>query len=231
MPHTLLVPLVGPMQAWGTRSRFSDRDTHREPTKSGVLGLICAALGRARHEPLDDLTRLRFGVRSDQAGQPQRDYQTAQETPESNATLSLRHYLADARFLVGLEGEDLTLLRAIGAALKNPVWTLSLGRKGCPLTLPPYLPEREPWCGSLREGVGLEEALEKTPFLRLFSDERGGSTKATLTLESEMGSITLADNPISFRYRARSFAPRRAETKVLSFSHLELLPCIFPASS
>jgi CRISPR system Cascade subunit CasD len=85
MPSTLLIPLVGPMQAWGSRSRFSDRDTHREPTKSGVLGLVCAALGRGRGASLDDLRGLRFGVRADQPGQPQRDYQTAQETPESDA--------------------------------------------------------------------------------------------------------------------------------------------------
>jgi len=51
---TLLIPLVGPMQSWGTRSRFDHRDTEREPSKSGVIGLVCAAIGRDRNEPIDD---------------------------------------------------------------------------------------------------------------------------------------------------------------------------------
>ena len=36
---TLLIRLVAPMQAWGTRSHFDDRDSEAEPSKSGVLGL------------------------------------------------------------------------------------------------------------------------------------------------------------------------------------------------
>lgn len=47
---TLLLQLVAPMQSWGSRSRFDDRDTEREPTKSGVLGLVASALGRPRAE-------------------------------------------------------------------------------------------------------------------------------------------------------------------------------------
>ena len=142
MPHTLLLLLCGPMQAWGSRSRFEDRDTHPEPTKSGVFGLVCAALGRGRGEPMEDLNALLFGVRVERPGHPQTDYQTAQDVRTADGgmkdtVLSTRHYLADARFLVGLTGEDLNLLRRIETALKNPCWTLSLGRKSYPLTLPP----------------------------------------------------------------------------------------------
>ena len=50
----LLMRLAGPMQSWGTRSRFSNRDTGLEPSRSGVIGLLCAALGRPREESLDD---------------------------------------------------------------------------------------------------------------------------------------------------------------------------------
>src|SRR3990172_4719032 len=42
---TLLLRLVGPMQSWGTTSRFDQRDTGKEPSKSGVIGLLAAALG------------------------------------------------------------------------------------------------------------------------------------------------------------------------------------------
>ena len=37
----LLMRLAGPMQSWGTRSRFSNRDTGLEPSRSGVIGLLC----------------------------------------------------------------------------------------------------------------------------------------------------------------------------------------------
>src|ERR1035437_2121086 len=74
---TLLIRLQGSMQSWGTTSRFDERDTQLEPSKSGVLGLICAALGRDRKEPLADLATLHMGVRVDREGTPMRDYQTA----------------------------------------------------------------------------------------------------------------------------------------------------------
>ncbi|MGL4204657.1 type I-E CRISPR-associated protein Cas5/CasD [Aeromonas popoffii] len=41
----LLLWLEGPLQSWGHDSRFGRRDTLHFPTKSGVLGMVCAALG------------------------------------------------------------------------------------------------------------------------------------------------------------------------------------------
>ena len=72
---TLLLRLAGPMQSWGTTSRFDERDTQLEPSKSGVIGLLCAALGRDRAESVDDLAALRMGVRVDREGVPMRDFQ------------------------------------------------------------------------------------------------------------------------------------------------------------
>jgi CRISPR system Cascade subunit CasD len=40
--------LDGPLQSWGSASRFQRRTTGMHPTKSGVLGLICAAMGLAK---------------------------------------------------------------------------------------------------------------------------------------------------------------------------------------
>jgi len=65
------------MQSWGVQSRFGVRDTGLEPSKSGVVGLLCAALGRARHEPIADLAALKMGVRVDCEGRLLRDYHTA----------------------------------------------------------------------------------------------------------------------------------------------------------
>ena len=64
----LLLRPVGPMQSWGVQSRFTVRDTGLEPSKSGTVGLLCAALGRCRHEPIADLAAWTRGVRADQEG-------------------------------------------------------------------------------------------------------------------------------------------------------------------
>ena len=75
---TLLIRLQGPLQSWGTRSRFDHRDTWPYPTKSGVVGLLAAALGRDRREDVSDLAALRMGVRVDRKGVLKVDYQTDQ---------------------------------------------------------------------------------------------------------------------------------------------------------
>src|SRR3954465_14934231 len=107
----LLMRLTGPMQSWGTRSRFTHRDTGLEPSRSGVIGLLCAALGRPRAEPLDDFRPLAMAVRGDREGRLMRDYHPAQGVRRADPTkgtqdtvISERFYLADADFLVGLAG-------------------------------------------------------------------------------------------------------------------------------
>jgi CRISPR system Cascade subunit CasD len=66
----LLMRLAGPMQSWGTRSRFGNRDTGLEPSRSGVVGLLCAALGLPREAPLDDFhpERFKMAIRVDREG-------------------------------------------------------------------------------------------------------------------------------------------------------------------
>ncbi|GMA16861.1 type I-E CRISPR-associated protein Cas5/CasD [Deinococcus metallilatus] len=140
---TLLIPLGGPMQSWGTRSRFDDRDTGAEPSKSGVLGLCAAALGIDRGAPITHLSALRFGVRVDRAGVLMHDYHTAQLHPQqrgSGTSLTRRAYLADAAFWAGLSGDG-ALLRELHAALRDPHWPLSLGRKAFVPAIPLWFPE------------------------------------------------------------------------------------------
>ncbi|MFF2143689.1 type I-E CRISPR-associated protein Cas5/CasD [Kitasatospora sp. NPDC058190] len=83
--YVLLARLAGPLQAWGLVSRFDRRDTHLRPTKSGFIGLLAAAAGYSRDEPVDPqdpkrplkpLDELRFAVRADRPGTPVRDYHT-----------------------------------------------------------------------------------------------------------------------------------------------------------
>jgi len=164
----LLLRLAGPMQSWGVQSRFDVRDTGLEPSKSGVVGLLCAALGRRRPEPIDDLAGLAMGVRVDCEGRLLRDYHTAGKSGYLKASgrverkkviVSTRYYLADARFLVGLEGEDPALLASLHRALRDPHWALYLGRKAFPPAEPIWLPD------GLRLNQGLLDAFKSYPWL------------------------------------------------------------------
>ena len=141
-PYTLLLRLEGPMQSWGYRSRFDYRDTALEPTRSGVIGLICAAMGIARGEDISRFDAIRMGVRVEKEGRPERDYHTALDVikadgSEKDTVVSYRDYLSDGSFTVGLESENKDLLEQIAKALSNPMWTLFLGRKAFPLAIPP----------------------------------------------------------------------------------------------
>jgi CRISPR system Cascade subunit CasD len=78
MMNTLFLRLEGPLQAWGLRARWGERDTADAPTKSGILGIVGCALGLRRDaaelRQLSD--RLRLGVRVDLPGALLRDYHT-----------------------------------------------------------------------------------------------------------------------------------------------------------
>ena len=155
---TLLLRLAAPLQAWGADSKFETRKTAREPTKSGVIGLLAAALGLRRDEtePLTRLAQLRFGVRVEREGQLLVDFHMARNEEKDRSYVTYRHYLEDAVFLVGLESEDTALLQELAEALTHPAFPLYLGRRACPPTLP--------LCLGLRE-QGLVEALQAEPAL------------------------------------------------------------------
>ncbi|MCE7935137.1 MAG: type I-E CRISPR-associated protein Cas5/CasD [Chlorobi bacterium CHB2] len=145
---TLLMRISAPMQSWGVQSRFEIRDTLQEPTKSGIVGLVCAAIGRDRSEPIDDIASLRMGVRVDREGQMRHDFHTAGKDGyyrangninKKTSILSTRYYLSDAAFLVGIESEDITLLQKIHTSLANPYWPIFFGRKAFVPGEPIYL--------------------------------------------------------------------------------------------
>lgn len=128
--NTLLLRLAAPMQSWGVDSKFDTRDTQREPTKSGVLGLLAAACGFRRDDvlALQELSRLQFGVRVDQEGQLLHDFHMAHGT---STYVTHRYYLCDAIFLCGLASDDRELLERCADRLTHPVYPLFLGRRSC----------------------------------------------------------------------------------------------------
>lgn len=217
--HTLLLRLAGPMQSWGTLSRFTERDTGLEPSKSGVLGLCCAALGRPREEALDDLAALRMGVRVDREGALAMDYQTAggshrrgerygvvkADGSRGDPLPSRRFYLADADFLVGLEGGDaaLDLLHQIDAALADPCWPLALGRKA----FPPGVPVRPPG-GGIRPDLTLDDALRAEPW----PGGVGGDLRFVLEDPAGASREIRHDQPVGAAFASREFLPRAVVT-------------------
>ncbi|MBI1785436.1 type I-E CRISPR-associated protein Cas5/CasD, partial [Candidatus Sumerlaeota bacterium] len=160
--NTLFLRLEGPMQAWGDQeSKFVIRRTAEAPTKSGIIGMLCAALGVSRPEASKDwlpkLAALQMGVRMDKPGIRWWDYHTvgaemqmriADGGHKPGAMLTRREYLCDASFLVALQG-DPALIGELEAAISKPKWALYLGRKCCP----PSRPLLE--CGKLECGTGV----------------------------------------------------------------------------
>ena len=147
----LALLLDAPLQSWGFASRFQRRTTGLHPTKSGVIGLICAAMGLAKgsaeeQTTLPELAKLRMTSIAiprvvEPAGlQPPvlrlEDYHTVLNTrrasgsPNKDAVVTRRQYLLDARFGVILFGSR-ALLDRVRSALQNPVWGVWLGRKSC----------------------------------------------------------------------------------------------------
>jgi CRISPR system Cascade subunit CasD len=202
----LLFRCVAPMQSWGTRSKFDDRDTDLEPSKSGVIGLICAALGVTRDdtERTLELAALRLGVRVDNPGVLRTDYHTAQMhpgDPKTSTVQTWRAYLSDAAFLVGLEGNDLGLLERCHVALQNPIYPLSMGRKAFPPGLPLHLPDAildEP----------LEQALRDYPNITTLQPRSDQPRGKRFIFESRTNTGSLRfDQPIS------NFAERKYGTR------------------
>jgi CRISPR system Cascade subunit CasD len=205
------------MQSWGTRSRFTERDTEMEPSKSGVVGILCAALGRPRSEDVSDLAALKMGVRVDSEGTMANDYHTAGGVARAagsvsrNAVLSNRYYLAGSDFLVGLEGEDEAFLCELEDALRSPWWQLSLGRKSFLPSVPIHLPGD----GGIRD-LPRRAALvgEPWPLRPLAGRPRGsGDTRRLrLILETDFGGAarpeTRNDQPLGAAFQDRTFGPR-----------------------
>jgi CRISPR system Cascade subunit CasD len=210
------------MQSWGVQSRFTTRDTGLEPSKSGVVGLLAAALGRPRHETVDDLAALRMGARVDREGSLERDFQTAQKVVRADGSgtqtvTSERYYLADADFLIGLEGDE-ALLRQLDTSLASPVWPLCLGRKAFPPGMPVRLPDAPPRGPGLRQG-SLEEALEAYPWFRRDPAEsvpealRLVLEDCDLTRDGLAASQVRMDQPYGAAFHDRTFTVRAVSTR------------------
>ena len=146
---TLALYLDGPMQSWGCQSQFDRRTTLAYPTKSGVIGMLCAALGIDRSDTtsiaslaalsmkvlcLSQISRWTdyhtVGAGYDRDSDKQHRPRKADGGTRKDAVVSRREYLSDARFGVLLSGDG-TLLNRCDKALQDPRWGIWFGRKSC----------------------------------------------------------------------------------------------------
>ncbi|WP_428939781.1 type I-E CRISPR-associated protein Cas5/CasD [Fontivita pretiosa] len=189
-PNTLFLRLEGPLQSWGDPSKFVIRRSMDAPTKSGVLGLLCCAMGLSRpaaRQKLPELNKLVMGVRIDRPGVRWWDYHTVGagigmttaagnvKTGAQGTLITRREYLADASFLVVLQGEP-TIIEKLAAALRSPTWPLYLGRRSCPPSVPVFTQPRkdrnEPWANPMALAGDLKAALQAVPWYPRYDDDR-----------------------------------------------------------
>jgi len=213
----LALMLDAPLQSWGISSRFQRRTTALHPTRSGITGMICAALGLSKGSDgeaawLARLERVRLTVltlrrQPDGAREPLdirrledfhtvKDTRSAENKLKKDAVITHRHYLLDARFGVILEGPRQTLLE-VADALRNPRWGIWFGRKNC-------IPAAPIVRGSVV--ANQQEALEA---LGLAGRKLDDFARVEEVASFAEGTDTLMDTPVNFK--TREFKPRRIQ--------------------
>lgn len=226
----LTLRLAGPLQSWGSAGRFARRSTESAPTKSGVIGLLAAAVGLDRDDDtgLAELARLRFGVRIDQPGTRLRDFQTAHHADTGEAMpLSERHYLADAVFVAAVEGPA-PLIDRLHTALRTPHYLPYLGRRSCPPSQPVDL-------GVHHDAADLHTVLAAEPWHASDWHQKRHRHQSRIDLTAHLevpatgaeqppGTDTLGDQPLSYDPRHRRYAPRPVHTTTITVTNSHAHP-------
>ena len=197
----LTLMLDAPLQSWGFASRFQRRTTGLHPTKSGVIGLICAAMGIGKgtdteRETLPQLAALKMTSIAIARDYPRvEDFHTVQGTkrasgkPNSDPVVTRRQYLMNTRFGVILAG-DRALLERMAVALQDPVWGVWFGRKSCIPAQPVFVTLasvfEDAWQAILRK-LEMDEALPLKTF-----------TRVEETTDFAAGTDSFNDQPVSF---------------------------------
>lgn len=202
-----------PLQSWGHQSRFDRRTSLSWPTRSGIVGMLCAAMGidRGDDDSLGQFQQLHMttlvyrvdgrcfdfhtvGGGWSKSLNPQNIVKTAQGKP-GNTVVTRREYLEGAKFGIILRG-SVDLLETIHAALLNPRWGIWFGRKSCipatPVCQGLFFSEDDAMrkLATLAEGDILRKIVEVDDFAE--------------------GTDTVNDNPVSFS--SRDYVPRRVLT-------------------
>lgn len=174
----LLFQLQAPLASWGVAAVGEFRGTDDYPSQSALIGLLAAALGVRREDEQAQHTALQLGyqfaIGIQATGQLLRDYHTARVPPKAalkgrphatrkdelampkdklSTILSTRDYRQDSAYLVVVQAKENAPYRLaeLQQALREPRFTLYLGRKSCTLAAPlwPRLIEASDPCAAL----------------------------------------------------------------------------------
>lgn len=206
----LALYLDAPLQSWGYQSRFDRRTSFSMPTRSGIIGMICAAMGidRSDTEMLTGFSAVEMTILAFRQYPRLTDFHTVgggwnkksdplnivSKTNGSpgDTNVTRREFLQDSKFGVLATGPE-KLLSDIHGALIHPRWGIWLGRKSCV----PASPVCQGFFDSEETAVAHLSKLAGGPEIRRMED----------AARFEDGNVTLNDVPVDF-YR-RTFAPRR----------------------
>lgn len=207
--------LHAPMQSWGGPSlpdpnSKSPRNTELHPTKSGILGMVRAALGKERGAPdEEDLRQARILVRIDRRGFLGKEYQVAERTHHgftAGKTKEIpKFFIQEATFVALVGHENANTVSKVTDALRNPEWAPFLGRRSYTPAFPVLLGDvelenpRRFLEDELPVFWGADRVLTKRVSLQdsLVSDEERG-----------VAIREAADEPLSFHPRDRSYGSR-----------------------
>ena len=160
MAEHLVFTLCAALGAMGELAGHERRGSLTWPGRSAVIGLVAAAMGirRGNDDAFARLDALRMAVGVIDDGVPLRDYHTVETIPTAAARkpdsrpsaiaragrnthtpITLRDYRVGVAYAVALwPGPGWTgALEDLARGLRQPAFTLYLGRKSCPLAAPP----------------------------------------------------------------------------------------------
>ncbi len=152
MNEYIILRLKGVLQSWGGHTFEDYRPSNLFPTRSGLVGLLAACLGIDRKDIVNQKAlsdSFRYAVRVDETSNrfyKITDFHTVLKARRvsgkagDDPVVSRREYLCDASFTVALNLTETTVfsVQRIIDHLKNPVYTPFLGRRSCPLSVPPF---------------------------------------------------------------------------------------------
>ena len=156
----LIITLAAPFASFGELAGHERRGGRERPGKSAITGLLGAALGIRRHDG-EGQHALRRGydvaVEVDNPGTGLQDFHTAMYVPTArakrpqtraqalralrprdNAEITRRDYRMDVSYRAAIDALSGARwsLADLASSLEHPRFTLYLGRKSCPLSLP-----------------------------------------------------------------------------------------------
>ena len=218
----LLLWLEAPLQSWGADSRYGRRDTLPFPTRSGVLGLLCCAMGRGgeQREWLEAMrpcsqTVFAFPRKGKKEAQIQpllRDFhmvgsgyddsdswqnmlvpKTAEGKKPVGAGTKLTHrYYLQDMAFACILEVPDEFAEEVRARLEAPVWPICLGRKSC---VPTALVFRGFFDTPEEAEAHAREIAEKAG--------RIASLKVVEGVDENGNSMTLNDVPLCFGMRKK----------------------------